>query len=285
MRYLLCLLITLLPAATAQADERVDALVAAQDAYTAGQFAECVAQYEKAIALGATRSDVYYNCACCYSRAGVMNKAFVYLARAIANGYREAQWLEFDPDLEPLHDHPQWQTMVNQCRQVLADYLATVNTELYWIMQEDQGDRMQEDGLWDSVIVRDRIRRARVGQLLDSGLVRAADDYFHAAMVFQHGEDSTAFFRANQLAKKAVELDSTNNSAWWLIAASWDRYLWSIGKGQWYGTQSSLFIGKWSLNPIDTTAVTDAERAKYGVPPLAEARRRIRQRNLEEFGK
>lgn len=285
MRTYMLIMAALFICTSAQANERSDALVAARGAYAAGEYTTCAAQYEKAIALGGGSAEIHYDCASCYARAGQLDRAFVHLIRAIAFGYHEPQWLEFDPDLQALHTHPQWPTIVDQCRQALADYLATVNAELYHMMQQDQADRMTEDIDWDTVVAHDRMHRTRVRQLLDSGLVRTADDYFHAAMIFQHGEDSTAYRFAHHLATKAVELDSTHNSARWLAAASWDRYLWSMGKSQWYGTQSILILGKWTLEPLDRNAVTDEERAKWRVPPLAESLRRIKLQNKAEAGK
>ena len=99
-------------------------------------------------------------------------------------------------------------------------------------------------------------------------------------MVFQHGSDTAAARLANTLAQTSVKLDSTNASAKWLVAASWDRYQMRLGKPQWYGTQ---FVkdsgGLWQLYEIDTTAVTDEMRAQLGVPSLEESRARVDKYN------
>ena len=104
--------------------------------------------------------------------------------------------------------------------------MQTINRELYQLYQEDQGDRQGgfESKDWSSISERDTQRRARVKEMLDSGLVKVADDCFHAAMIFQHGDDTTAYLLAYELALKAAELDSTKGSAKWQAAAAKDRY-------------------------------------------------------------
>jgi hypothetical protein len=57
--------------------------------------------------------------------------------------------------------------------------------ELKAIFEADQQDR--RDQAWDRIRTEDSKRRLRVLELLGSGSVGSPDDYFHAAMVFQHG--------------------------------------------------------------------------------------------------
>jgi len=77
-----------------------------------------------------------------------------------------------------------------------------------------------------------------------------------------------------------VELDSANSDAMWLKAAAWDRYQMRLGLPQWYGTQFVRDPGEpWRLYDVDTTAVTDEERAAHGVPTLAEQRARVDRMN------
>ena len=51
-----------------------------------------------------------------------------------------------------------------------------------------------------------------------------------------------------------------------------------LGKPQRFGTQYRLDAGKWVLYAVDP-AVTDEERQRWGVPPLAQARRRADEMN------
>lgn len=157
------------------------------------------------------------------------------------------------------------------------------SAELEQLFKEDQADRMEQPIDWEAVSQRDEARRARVLELLKAGQVETAQDHYHAAMVFQHGMDSADYERARDLALEAVRLDSTFGAAKWLSAAAQDRYLHSVGKPQWYGTQFQMpaEADRWTIEPIDTAAVTDAEREALGVPTLKETRKRLEEMNQE----
>lgn len=62
-----------------------------------------------------------------------------------------------------------------------------LNEELRNLFEADQSDRVSAQ-LSPDLLERDRARRRRVVELLDAGAVETADDFFHAAMTFQHGE-------------------------------------------------------------------------------------------------
>jgi len=159
------------------------------------------------------------------------------------------------------------------------------NAELEELYEQDQSDRSAGPDIdWDAVTVRDSLRRVRVHEMLAANDVQTSEDFRHAAMIFQHGSDTTAARTAHELALTAVELDSTNTSAKWLVAAAWDRYLMRKGEPQWYGTQfrSDGPGTPWRLYDIDTTAVTDEERQELNVPTLAEARARVEEMNRRE---
>lgn len=156
----------------------------------------------------------------------------------------------------------------------------TDNIELAEIYANDQADRMTDDINWHEVNNRDSLRRKRVDELLDSNKVRTANDYQNAAMVFQHGNDSTDYGKAVRLMKEAIELDSTIDK--WLFAATTDRYLLSKGEPQIYGTQFFRMRDEpWVLSEMDTTKITDAERIEYGVETLSEQREKLKEMNRE----
>lgn len=115
----------------------------------------------------------------------------------------------------------------------------------------------------------------RTEELIDKGALKVADDYFHAAMIFQHGDKPEHYAMANEMARKAVELDPTHRTAKWLFAATKDRHLHSLGKPQIYGTQfrKNKKDDPWTLQSNDETAVTDAERLEYGAPTLADSKK------------
>jgi hypothetical protein len=114
----------------------------------------------------------------------------------------------------------------------------------------------------------DARRRDVVTRILAQGGAKVSDDYFHAAMIFQHGDRRAHIQRARELALKAVELDPGNGRARWLYAAATDRLLVAEGKRQRYGTQFTHGTdGRMELFPVEP-GVPDAERRKWNVMPL-----------------
>jgi hypothetical protein len=167
----------------------------------------------------------------------------------------------------------------------LSQVAASSNSELDALYEQDQADRegVFGDGgtLPSSLTKRDEERLQRVEAILDAGAARVSADFEHAAMLFQHGHDVEAYRRAHALALQAVQLDPSNKHAKWLAAASKDRELVTLGKPQLYGTQfRSVERGPWFLYPVDPS-ITDEERARWNVPPLAESERRAAEMNAE----
>jgi hypothetical protein len=127
----------------------------------------------------------------------------------------------------------------------------------------------------------DSLRRVRVRELLAADKVKTSKDYARAAMVFQHGGDSTSYGMAVKLMEKSIALDSTANK--WLLAAATDRYLQSKGLPQIYGTQYSKNNGEpWTMGDYDTTKISDEERIKFGVRTLAQQKEMLQEMNAEE---
>lgn len=156
------------------------------------------------------------------------------------------------------------------------------NAELQKMYDEDQKVRTSINANidWHSVSIQDSLRRVRVYELIREGKVITAKDYYHSAMIFQHGNDTIASTMAIKQMKKAIELDSTINK--WLLAAAIDRDLMRKGKPQIYGTQyvRKGHNAKWEKYKFDTTQVTDEERKYYNVETLAEQKIKLRILNL-----
>jgi hypothetical protein len=290
MRTLRVTLLLAVVAAFAAAGLAQDARSLVMDALTAYQskdYAKSAALFDEAIAKGAKHPNTFYNAACSHALAGHADRAFALLDEAIAHGYRDAAHMAVDTDLDALHADARWATTLAKAKAAEEAYLKTINGELAKITQEDQADRAVDDPEkvdWEKVSKRDAERRARVYEIVKAGGLKAADDYFNAALVLQHGDRPDDYDMANKLAAKAAELDPTNMTAHWLAAAAKDRYLWSVGKPQIYGTQFKKVDGKWTIDPIDEKAVTDEERQKQGVPTLADTHKRLDQMNAKSGG-
>ncbi len=137
-------------------------------------------------------------------------------------------------------------------------------------IREGDWSALTPDSL-EALVQADAARRAEVDSVLAAGGAHTSGDFYHAAMVFQHGADSAAHRRAYDLGLRAVELDSTNADARWIVPRAYDRWRLSIGQPQLYGTQLLSTDGEtWTLSePHDLGAVTDAERARWGLAPLS----------------
>lgn len=158
----------------------------------------------------------------------------------------------------------------------------TVDARLLELYEADQADRTPGPGGidWTVVSPRDRVREAEVLERVEAGAPKVADDWYHAAMIMQHGEGEAPIERAHAWALRAVELDPDHASARWLAAAAEDRLLMRRGVPQRYGTQYVKRDGRWVLYEVDES-VSDEERAAWNVPPLAEAQRRAEQMNAD----
>jgi hypothetical protein len=116
---------------------------------------------------------------------------------------------------------------------------ASASQELRELYEADQADRRFSSPptpeQWAEVSARDRERQARVHELLRSDRLAAADDFYHAAMVLQHGEGSEDILLAHILAAAAGFRG--HEKAQWLSAAALDRYLHRTEQPQRLGTQ------------------------------------------------
>lgn len=117
---------------------------------------------------------------------------------------------------------------------------------------------------------RDFQRLREVISLYKAGRIRTASDYHCAALIMQHGERPSHYRLAHRFAGRAVKLG--DHSARCLYAATLDRWLLSAGRSQKFGTQfrRDEHLGWVLAGPVDPVT-TDAERARYRVPPLADS--------------
>ncbi|MHC4402173.1 MAG: hypothetical protein ACYTG0_21095 [Planctomycetota bacterium] len=130
-----------------------------------------------------------------------------------------------------------------------------------------------------AMLTKDRARRARVRELYQGGFLKTAADYYHAAMVFQHGETPEDFLLAHELSVAALALGDDRGR--WLSAATEDRFLRSIGRKQRFGTQygkGDAANDQWELFPVDETA-PDSIRKVMGCPTLSEAKLKVKELN------
>jgi hypothetical protein len=149
------------------------------------------------------------------------------------------------------------------------------NQLLRELAKEDQDSRTGKE------ITRTDAERIKIVlSLIAQGELKVPEDKFNAALVLQHtgltfcdkrlvGQSPDNYLLAHHLFKSAFE--AGYKDARGLVASSIDRYLTFTEGYQKYGTSrvNNQETGKEELVPIDRKT-TDSERAKYGVPPLAE---------------
>lgn len=161
----------------------------------------------------------------------------------------------------------------------------TDNLKLEELFQEDQADRSKVYETKEEIgklKARDAARRRRLVVMMELGEVRTKNDLYHAAVIFQHGEDPADFLVAHRLSSVAAVMG--HKTARWLMAASLDRFLTSLGQGQVYGTQFEYNPKEkvYQLRlPVQDALLLSFEKEFLGVPPVAE---RLKQLN-EQIGK
>ncbi|WP_211173055.1 hypothetical protein [Brasilonema bromeliae] len=136
---------------------------------------------------------------------------------------------------------------------------------------------------------RDAQRRKRVLERYHGNALKTGLDFYHAAMIFQHGDDPGDYLLAHDLAIAALTFkDKGAEEAKWLIAATQDRFLMHLGRPQRFGTQqittkpNANNFRCASIYNLDNSpaSVTDEHRQILNVPTLKQA-----QEKLEEWNK
>ncbi len=156
--------------------------------------------------------------------------------------------------------------------------------ELMEIFRADQEERENFTKLKPEEVLtlreRDKSRRDRVTELMNAGSLKSADDYYYAAMVFQHGEKPDDYLIAHVLATVAA-FKTDKLAAKWLSAAALDRYLVSRQGLQVFNTQFTIDgTGKWQLRPHHAL-VPDGVLIEYGAKTLKETEKFLEERNDE----
>ena len=109
--------------------------------------------------------------------------------------------------------------------------------ELCRLAEEDQRDRTAPID-WDRVTPRDAARRRSTLEILRTRSLRTHGDYFHAALVMQHGDTWEDFAAAHLLATRGMQLAPADRNLQRMVAASWDRMMHAMGHRQWFGTNT-----------------------------------------------
>lgn len=157
-----------------------------------------------------------------------------------------------------------------------------MKTDIAKIYREDQLDRARiNPNDFEEIIKRDTARQKEVLKLLKIGKIKTGKEFYLAAIIFQHGQKLSDYRRAIRLAQQAAK--NGYKKGRYLEALATDRLLVVSGKKQKFGTQffQKNSRSKYILCPVDPKT-TDADRKKYGLPPLYKL---VKQADLLNKGK
>ncbi len=155
------------------------------------------------------------------------------------------------------------------------------NAVIARLFNDDQAIRQATSKIdWNVARVEDAKRREAVQILLDKGSLRSGTDFYHAAYIFQHGQEPGDFLKAHGLA--IIAAAKGRRDAAWIAAATLDRYLQNIGQKQVYGTQYRIPENEpVTQEPYERALFSDAMRAASGVPDLATQEERRKEMEAE----
>lgn len=77
-----------------------------------GRIADGLKMDRKLVKLQPTNATAHYNLACSLALSKRSRDALRALRNAVQLGYRDLDWMQQDPDLEPLKAHPEFQSLL-----------------------------------------------------------------------------------------------------------------------------------------------------------------------------
>ncbi|MGB6993185.1 MAG: tetratricopeptide repeat protein, partial [Thermoanaerobaculia bacterium] len=79
-----------------------------------GEREKAIKWAEKATAIDPDNPSVLYNVACVYSQLGELERGIDCLEKSITTGMGQKEWIENDPDLDPLRDNERFQALLSR---------------------------------------------------------------------------------------------------------------------------------------------------------------------------
>lgn len=81
-----------------------------------GRIADGLKMDRKLVKLQPGNATAHYNLACSLALSKRKADALRSLRQAVQLGYKDLDWMQQDPDLEPLKDHPEFQSLLAQLK-------------------------------------------------------------------------------------------------------------------------------------------------------------------------
>jgi len=254
--------------------------------FLAGNYKECQVAFGRA-AGEAPRAGLAaraaYGAACCAALRNDLDGGYEALGLALANGFLDLERALVDPRLETLRADARWYRFVTLTEERQQAHQKTLDPDLlrlYLEQREERGGLAAAGSVAarSTALAHGEARRRAALALVEKGRAAKADDAFHAASLLVESDRPAEVERALELARQAVARDPDLLAARPLVATAVDRARMLVGQPQKFGTQLVEVAGKWKVYDVDP-AVTDAERAEWGLPPLVEAQARAADLN------
>lgn len=152
------------------------------------------------------------------------------------------------------------------------------NAEVQTIVDADQAIRAHWNKLSNAertaASADDHRRNLRIRAIVKEGGLCTDKDFANASLVMQHSSSFAGFELAHELAVCSMLLGDRGTGRW-LVAATYDRMLNSVGHEQRFGTQGAWTTSqqaKPEVGATDESGICDAERLALGCPTLAAKR-------------
>ena len=107
---------------------------------------------------------------------------------------------------------------------VTAPAATNDNEEVARLYADDQADRKPAGGKpidWKIIGPRDSARLKRIKEIYQANELRSGKDYYHAAMILQHGDRPEDYLLCHELCVAAVFKSGGSPKASWLGSAKW----------------------------------------------------------------
>jgi hypothetical protein len=146
------------------------------------------------------------------------------------------------------------------------------NLEVQAIVDADQAARKNWSN-WTpeemkAIMAADTARNVRMREIIQAGDLHTARDFSNSSLVMQHSARFSGYQLAHELAVSSLLLGDRSRGRW-LVTATYDRMLRSVGHDQRFGTQKTM---KGPPLRVDEEGISDAQRQALGCPTLAQAR-------------
>lgn len=158
-----------------------------------------------------------------------------------------------------------------------ASAVAERSAAIKAIYDEGEAERADRSASAKSVLDRDEARVAQMVKYDSKGELCTVEDRWYAAWVMTQADKLDTLERAYALANETMEAHYANGP--WLVAFTFDLKRVRGGFRQAYGTQTQVNERNQRCLVEVEPNITDADRAKYKQPPIADAYRKVLDAN------